>query len=102
MLERFETEDAERTIGKIEDIVGLQDHNLDRLKNNPRYKRRGGDLRILIDCDKDKEVLSATLLVPFRTQNGFEGHYLDNDYPVNRIPRPGRRPEESRLADGSS
>ncbi|MEY7850140.1 type II toxin-antitoxin system RelE/ParE family toxin [Natrarchaeobius sp. A-rgal3] len=58
-LEQFETEDAERIITKLEDIGDFPDHFLDRLKNHPGYKRRVGNLRVLIDWDKDNEVIDA-------------------------------------------
>jgi len=56
-LEQFETEDAERIINKLEDIGDFPDHFLDRLKNHPGYKLRVGDFRVLIDWDKDNEVI---------------------------------------------
>ena len=58
-LEQFETDDAERTIAKLEDIEDFPDHFLDRLKNHPGYKLRVGDFRVLIDWDKDDEMLYA-------------------------------------------
>jgi mRNA interferase RelE/StbE len=58
-LEQFETEEAERVINKLEDIVNFPDHFLDRLKNHPGYKLRVGDFRVLVDWDKDNEVLYA-------------------------------------------
>lgn len=59
-LEQFETQDAERVVAKLEEIGDLPDHFLDRLKNHPGYKLRVGDFRVLIDWDKDSEVLYAT------------------------------------------
>jgi mRNA interferase RelE/StbE len=58
-LERFETEDAERIIDKLEAIGDFPDHFLDRLKNHPGYKLRVGDFRVLIDWDKDEEMIYA-------------------------------------------
>ena len=58
-LEQFETDDAERIISKLEEIVDFPDHFLDRLQNHPGYKLRVGDFRILIDWDKDNETLYA-------------------------------------------
>ena len=58
-LEQFETHDAERIINKLEDIQDFPDHFLDRLKNHPGYKLRVGDFRVLIDWDKDDEMLYA-------------------------------------------
>ncbi|MEF8777228.1 MAG: type II toxin-antitoxin system RelE/ParE family toxin [Haloarculaceae archaeon] len=56
-LEQYETEDAERILDKLEDITDFPDHFLDRLKNHPGYKLRVGDFRVLIDWDKDADVL---------------------------------------------
>lgn len=58
-LEQFETEDADRIIGKLEDIGEFPDHFLDRLKSHPGYKLRVGDFRILIDWDKENKTLYA-------------------------------------------
>ena len=58
-LEQFETHDAERIINKLEEIEDFPDHFLDRLKNHPGYKLRVGDFRVLIDWDKDDEMLYA-------------------------------------------
>jgi mRNA interferase RelE/StbE len=58
-LEQFETQDAERIITKLEEIEDFPDHFVDRLKNHPGYKLRVGDFRVLIDWDKDDEMLYA-------------------------------------------
>ena len=58
-LEQFGTQDAERIIDKLGDIGDFPDHLLDRLKNPPGYELRVGDFRVLIDRDKDNEVLYA-------------------------------------------
>jgi len=58
-LEQFGTQDAERTIDKLEDIGDFPDQFLDRLKNHPGYKLRAGDFPVLIDRDKDNETLYA-------------------------------------------
>lgn len=58
-VETFETEDAQRILTKLEDIVDFPDHFLDRLKNHPGYKLRVGEYRVLIDWDKDDEILYA-------------------------------------------
>ena len=58
-LEQFETADAERISNKLEDIGDVPAHFLDRLKNHPGYKLRVGDFRVLIDWDKDNDVLYA-------------------------------------------
>lgn len=58
-LDQFETEDAERIISKLEEVGDFPAHFLDRLKNHPGYKLRVGDFRVLIDWDKNNEVLYA-------------------------------------------
>jgi mRNA interferase RelE/StbE len=58
-LEQYETEDAERIIGKLEEIDDFPGHFLDRLKNHPGYKLRVGDFRVLVDWDKESERLYA-------------------------------------------
>ena len=58
-LEQCETDDAERVIAKLEDIEDFPGHFLDRLKDHPGYKLRVGDFRVLIDWDKDDEMLHA-------------------------------------------
>jgi mRNA interferase RelE/StbE len=58
-LEQFETEDADRVINKLEDIDDFPGHFLDRLKNHPGYRLRVGDFRVLIDWNKDNEMLYA-------------------------------------------
>ena len=58
-LEQFETDDAGRIINKLEDIDDVPGHFLDRLKNHPGYKLRIGDVRVLVDWDKDNEITYA-------------------------------------------
>ncbi|MFP8890811.1 type II toxin-antitoxin system RelE family toxin [Natrialbaceae archaeon A-CW2] len=58
-VEQFETEDAKRVINKLEDIGDFPNHFLDRLKNHPGYKLRVGDFRVLVDWDKDNEMIYA-------------------------------------------
>lgn len=58
-VEQFETEDAKRVINKVEDIADFPSHFLDGLKNHPGYKLRVGDFRVLVDWDKDDEILYA-------------------------------------------
>ena len=58
-LEQFGTQDAERIINKLEDIGHFPDHFLDWLNNHPGYELCVGDFRVLIDRDKDNEVLYA-------------------------------------------
>ncbi|MFB6308514.1 MAG: type II toxin-antitoxin system RelE/ParE family toxin [Haloarculaceae archaeon] len=58
-LEQYERDDAERVLSKLEEIEAFPDHFLDRLKNHPGYRLRVGDFRVLIDWDKDDEMLYA-------------------------------------------
>ena len=58
-LEQLETEDARRIIKKLDDILDFPGHYLDRLKSHPGYKLRVGDYRVLVDWDKDDEMLYA-------------------------------------------
>lgn len=58
-LDQLEPDDARRIIKKLDDIVDFPDHYLDRLKNHPGYKLRVGDFRVLMDWDKDTQVLYA-------------------------------------------
>lgn len=58
-LEPYEQDDAERIVSQLEEIVAFPDHFLDRLKNHPGYKLRAGDFRVLVDWDKEAEVLYA-------------------------------------------
>lgn len=58
-LEQLETEDARRIVKKLDDILDFPDHYLDRLKSHPGYKLRVGDYRVLVDWDKDDEMLYA-------------------------------------------
>lgn len=58
-LDELETEDARRVIRKLDDILDFPDHFLDRLQNHPGYKLRVGDFRVLLDWDKDEEILYA-------------------------------------------
>jgi len=58
-MEQFETEDTTRVINKLEEVGDFPGHFLDRLKNHPGYKLRVGGFRVLIDWDKDNEMIYA-------------------------------------------
>lgn len=45
------------TITELEEIEDFPDHVLDRPKNHPGDKLRVGDVRVLIDWDKDTETM---------------------------------------------
>ena len=58
-LDRLESEDARRIIKKLDDTLNFPGHFLDRLKNHPGYKLRVDDFRVLLDWDKENEVIYA-------------------------------------------
>lgn len=68
-LDQYETEDAERIIAKLEEIGDFPGHFLDRLQSPPGYRLRVGDFRVLIDWDKDDEVLYA--IDSFERKTGY-------------------------------
>jgi len=76
-LDTFETEDAERIVSKLEEIGDFPDHFLDRLKNHPGYKLRVGGCRVLIDWDKDDEVLYAIDAFERKTEYRELGTYRE-------------------------
>lgn len=76
-LETYETEDADRILSKLEEIEAFPGHFLDRLKDHPGYKLRVGDFRVLIDWDRDEQVLYA--IDAFERKNEYRrlGQYRD-------------------------
>ncbi|MFB6175784.1 MAG: type II toxin-antitoxin system RelE/ParE family toxin [Halobaculum sp.] len=76
-LETYETEDADRILSKLEEIETFPNHFLDRLKDHPGYKLRVGDFRVLIDWDRDEQVLYA--IDAFERKNEYRrlGQYRD-------------------------
>lgn len=76
-VERFETEDAKRIVNKLEDIDDFPDHFLDRLKNHPGYKLRVGSFRVLIDWDKDNEMIDAIDVFERKNENRELGKYRE-------------------------
>jgi len=76
-LEQLETEAADRIISKLEEIEDFPDHFLDRLKDHPGYKLRVGDFRVLVDWDKENEILYA--IDAFERKNEYRelGQYRD-------------------------
>lgn len=76
-LEKFETEDAERILNKLDSITDFPDHFLDRLKNHPGYKLRVGDFRVLVDWNKNSETLYA--IDVFERKKGYRelGNYRE-------------------------
>lgn len=58
-LEKYEHEDADRIVKKVESIGDSPEHFLDGLKNHPGYKLRVGDFRVLLDWDREDETLYA-------------------------------------------
>jgi mRNA interferase RelE/StbE len=76
-LETYETEDADRILSKLEEIEAFPDHFLDRLKDHPGHKLRVGDFRILIDWDRDEQVLYAIDAFERKTEYRRLGQYRD-------------------------
>nr|WP_276179771.1 type II toxin-antitoxin system RelE/ParE family toxin [Halomicroarcula sp. DFY41] len=76
-LEQFEPTDTDRIITKLEEIGDFPDYFLDRLKNHPGYKLRVGDFRILIDWDKENEVLYAIDAFKRKTEYRELGKYRE-------------------------
>lgn len=54
-LEDLETEDAERIISKLDDVVWQPDHYLKSLSGSPYYRLRVGDYRVIIDWQRDED-----------------------------------------------
>lgn len=76
-LERYEREDADRVVSKLEEIGDFPDHFLDRLKNHPGYKLRVGDFRVLVDWDKQDETIYAIDVFEGKTEYQELGRYRD-------------------------
>ena len=76
-VEQFETEDATRVINKLEEISDFPEHFLDRLKNHPGYKLRVGGFRVLIDWDKDNEMIYAIDVFERRKEYRELGKYRE-------------------------
>lgn len=53
-LEDLETEDAERIVSKLDDVVWKPDHYLKSLTGSPHYRLRVGDYRVIIDWRRDE------------------------------------------------
>lgn len=76
-IERYETEAAARILDKIEEIADFPAPFLDGLKNHPGYKLRVGDFRVLVDWDKDEEVLYAIDVFERKKEYRELGKYRD-------------------------
>lgn len=76
-LDQLETEDARRIIKKLDSILDFPEHFLDRLKNHPGYKLRVGDFRVLVDWDKDGEVLYAIDIFERKNEYRELGQYRE-------------------------
>lgn len=53
----------EHTIAKIEGIVDFPDHYLDPLTNVPGYRLRVGDFRVIVDWDREADVLYVVAIL---------------------------------------
>lgn len=56
-LHALEAESRERIARKLEEIVDFPEHYLDRLTGVPGYKLRVGDFRVIVDWDREADVL---------------------------------------------
>lgn len=56
-LDDLEPDTAERIKTKLRNIADWPDHYLDPLKGRDDYKLRVGDYRVLIQWDRDDEIL---------------------------------------------
>lgn len=56
-LDDLESNTAERITTKLRNIADWPDHYLDPLKGRDDYKLRVGDYRVLIQWDRDDEIL---------------------------------------------
>lgn len=56
-LGAMETRSRERVLTKLEEIVHFPDHFLDRLQGVPGYALRVGDFRVIVDWDREADVL---------------------------------------------
>jgi mRNA interferase RelE/StbE len=56
-LEGLEQEIAERIVSKLDEIVWKPDHYLKRLQDSPYYRLRVGNYRVIIDWQRDEDVL---------------------------------------------
>lgn len=56
-LEGLDGESRERIVSKPESVAGFPDHYLDPLTNFPGYKLRVGDFRVVVDWDRNEQVV---------------------------------------------
>jgi mRNA interferase RelE/StbE len=56
-LEALEAETAERIVRKLDDVVWKPDHYLKRLQDSPYYRLRVGDYRVIVDWQREDDVL---------------------------------------------
>jgi len=56
-LEELEHEIAERIVSKLDDVTWKPDHYLKRLQDSQYYRLRVGDYRVIIDWQRDDDVL---------------------------------------------
>lgn len=54
-LKDLETEDAERIVSKLDDVVWQPDHYLKSLSGSPYYRLRVGDYRVIVDWQRDED-----------------------------------------------
>lgn len=56
-LEGLDGESRERIVSKLESVADFPDHYLDPLTNFPGYKLRVGDFRVVVDWDRNEQVV---------------------------------------------
>lgn len=61
-LRKLSREIAKRIIRKVDDCKDNPKQFLERLKDDPGYKLRVGDYRVLIDIIEDQKILSVRLV----------------------------------------
>jgi mRNA interferase RelE/StbE len=56
-LADLEVQPRERIVRKLSDVEDFPEHYLDRLTNLPGYALRVGDFRVILDWDREENVL---------------------------------------------
>lgn len=58
-LQDLEYELRERILSKLESVVDWPDHYLEPLSNYPYHRLRVGDYRVIVNWDRDDEVIEV-------------------------------------------
>ncbi len=62
-LHGLDREPRERVVSKVEGIVDFPEHYLDPLTDFPGYKLRVGDFRVIVDWDREADVLYVVAIL---------------------------------------